>query len=97
MPHKAEKCNDGSDKYRCPVNRCPHATGSRVYIAKHFTNDHKDYRSWRDVFLNKDAPQFILKEDKLEFEEETASEAPSTAPQDQVIDVEAESARLVAA
>ena len=25
-----------------------------------FRRDHKDYRSWRDVFIKKDAPDFIL-------------------------------------
>ena len=33
---------------------------SRVGVAKHFRRDHKDYRSWRDVFIKKDAPDFIL-------------------------------------
>lgn len=37
-------------------------------IAKHFRRDHKDYRSWRDIFIKKDAPDFILKEAE---EEET--------------------------
>ena len=35
---------------------------SRVGIAKHFRRDHKDYRSWRDVFIRKDAPNFVLRQ-----------------------------------
>ena len=40
---------------------CPIDGRSRVGVAKHFRRDHKDYRSWRDVFIRQDAPDFILK------------------------------------
>ena len=47
-------------------------------VAKHFRRDHKDYRSWRDVFIKKDAPDFILKpnedHNELDLEETPISE-----------------------
>lgn len=43
---------------------------SRVGVAKHFRRDHKNYRSWRDVFIKKDAPDFILKEPALDSPDE---------------------------
>ena len=60
VPSKAEKC--GNEKYRCPVKDCSFRSveGSRVFISKHFTNVHKDYRSWRDIHLNKDAPRYVI-------------------------------------
>jgi len=76
LPHKAERCENG--QYRCPVPGCKHPKGSRVWLAKHFTNDHADYRSWRDLFLNKDAPQFVVRDD----EERDAEEPPSERADD---------------
>ena len=48
-------------RFKCPVPKCTIDGRSRVGVAKHFRRDHKDYRSWRDVFIKKDAPDFILK------------------------------------
>ena len=48
-------------RFKCPVPNCSIDGRSRVGVAKHFRRDHKDYRSWRDVFIRKDAPDFILK------------------------------------
>ena len=54
-------------------------------VAKHFRRDHKDYRSWRDVFIKKDAPDFILKpnedHDELDLEETPISEQNDTTHQ----------------
>ena len=54
-------------------------------VAKHFRRDHKDYRSWRDVFIKKDAPDFILKpnedHDELDLEETPISEQNGTIHQ----------------
>ena len=65
VPSKAEKCPGTEDKYRCPVPGClfQEKRSSRVFISKHFREKHRDYRSWRDVFLNKDAPPFVIKDD----------------------------------
>ena len=57
---KAVRCLE-SGKFRCPVPGCSIAGCSRVGVAKHFRKHHRNYRSWRDVFLNKDAPHFVLK------------------------------------
>ena len=59
---KAVKCSK-SGRYKCPVPGCETAGKSRVGIAKHFRKHHKNYRSWRDVFLKKDAPHFVLNDD----------------------------------
>ena len=54
-------------------------------VAKHFRRDHKDYRSWRDVFIKKDAPDFILKpnedHNELDLEETPISEQNDTTHQ----------------
>ena len=54
-------------------------------VAKHFRRDHKDYRSWRDVFIKKDAPDFILKpnedHNELDLEETPISEQNNTTHQ----------------
>ena len=59
---KAIRCSK-TGKFKCPVPGCSIAGCSRVGVAKHFRRHHRDYRSWRDVFLNKDAPHFVLKSD----------------------------------
>ena len=54
---------------------CPIDGRSRVGVAKHFRRDHKDYRSWRDVFIRQDAPDFILKPpDDIDNNEEDTEE-----------------------
>ena len=60
MRSKAIRCLK-TGKFRCPVPGCSIAGCSRVGVAKHFRRHHRNYRSWRDVFLNKDAPHFVLK------------------------------------
>ncbi|XP_059096381.1 RNA-binding protein 33-like [Tigriopus californicus] len=64
VPSKAVRCPGKTDKYRCPVTNCrlKGRQGSRVFISRHFCEEHKDFRSWRDVFIKKDAPPFILKD-----------------------------------
>lgn len=64
VPSKAVRCPGETDKYRCPVTDCrlKGRQGSRVFISRHFCEEHKDFRSWRDVFIKKDAPPFILKD-----------------------------------
>ena len=47
-------------------------------VAKHFRRDHKDYRSWRDVFIKKDAPDFILKPNEANDEIENVEEIPTS-------------------
>ena len=64
MRSKAIRCLK-TGKFRCPVPGCSIAGCSRVGVAKHFRRHHRDYRSWRDVFLNKDAPHFVLKNDPI--------------------------------
>ncbi len=65
VPHKAKKCANSKTKYCCPVTTCPMTeTGSRVHIANHFNKAHPDHRSWRDLYIDKNAPQFIANNDE---------------------------------
>ena len=72
-------------RFKCPVPKCTIDGRSRVGVAKHFRRDHKDYRSWRDVFIKKDAPDFILKpnenHNELDLEETPISEQNNTTHQ----------------
>ena len=65
LKSKAISC-PRTGRYKCPVPNCLVDGRSRVGVAKHFRRDHKNYRSWRDVFIKKDAPDFILQEPDIE-------------------------------
>ena len=65
LKSKAISC-PRTGRYKCPVPNCLVDGRSRVGVAKHFRRDHKNYRSWRDVFIKKDAPDFILQEPDTE-------------------------------
>lgn len=84
LPSKAVKCPGSNDKFRCPVEPCSlnGRTGSRVFISKHFCEEHRDYRSWRDVFIKKDAPPFVLREEGTSDQDDSTTErsTPIVAP-----------------
>ena len=62
---------------------------SRVGVAKHFRRDHKDYRSWRDVFIRQDAPDFILKPtEDIDTNEEVTEEPDQEKVPDEIQNTE---------
>ncbi|XP_040563320.1 uncharacterized protein [Lepeophtheirus salmonis] len=73
---KSKAVPEPSGKFRCPVPNCDYGSHSRIRITKHFHVDHKNYRSWRDVFLRKDAPHFIVKKNRGKLDEEGTSTPP---------------------
>lgn len=90
LKSKAVAC-PRTGKFKCPVPNCTIDGRSRVGIAKHFRKDHKNYRSWRDVFISKDAPNFVLRTEN----EETEAEPDSTAQrQEEPITGSSEVARI---
>ena len=68
---------------------CPIDGRSRVGVAKHFRRDHKDYRSWRDVFIRQDAPDFILKPtEDIDTNEEVTEEPDQEKVPDEIQNTE---------